>query len=101
MPINTWMARAKCVLPRPDLRERGYGDGAIGFRAELPAWLRDGRSHAVEVRLSTPGFRLVGNQGPSRSRTSPGRRNPRPRPQIHLSPPRQNADRPPGLRAKM
>ena len=57
---HAWVARAKCILPRPDLRDRGYGDGAIAFRAELPTWLRDGRSHAVEVRLSSPGFRLVG-----------------------------------------
>jgi membrane protein involved in D-alanine export len=57
---HTWVARAKCILPRPDLRERGYGDGAVGFRAEIPAWLRDGRSHAIDVRLSSPGFRLIG-----------------------------------------
>ena len=56
---HAWVARAKCVLPRPDLRDRGYGDGAIAFRADLPAWLRDGRSHAVEVRVSQ-GFRLIG-----------------------------------------
>ena len=56
---NAWVARAKCNQPRPDLRERGYGDGAIGFRAELPAWLRDGRSHMIEVRI-WPGYLLIG-----------------------------------------
>ena len=56
---HAWVARAKCELPRPDLRDRGYGDGAIAFHADLPAWLRDGRSHAVEVRVSQ-GFRLIG-----------------------------------------
>jgi len=56
-----WVAQAQCNRPRPDLRSRGYGDGAIGFRVELPAWLRDGRSHAIEVRLSD-GYRLIGKQ---------------------------------------
>jgi membrane protein involved in D-alanine export len=50
---DTWVARATCNEPRADLRERGYGDGAIGFRAELPAWLRDGRSHLIEIRRSS------------------------------------------------
>ncbi|MEQ1852904.1 MAG: D-alanyl-lipoteichoic acid biosynthesis protein DltB, partial [Chthoniobacteraceae bacterium] len=45
-----WVAKAACNETRPDLRERGYGDGAIGFRAELPAWLRDGHPHMIEIR---------------------------------------------------
>ena len=57
---HTWVARVKSDMPRPDLREKRFGDGAIGFHAELPAWLRDGRSHTIEVRLSSPGFRLIG-----------------------------------------
>ncbi len=57
---HTWVARVQSNLPRPDLREKRFGDGAIGFHADLPAWLRDGRSHTIEVRLSSPGFRLIG-----------------------------------------
>ncbi|MEO6786866.1 MAG: hypothetical protein ABI318_12095, partial [Chthoniobacteraceae bacterium] len=57
---NAWVSRAKCNLPRPDLKEKGYGDGAIGFRAELPAWLRDGRSHTIETRLSDDYSRIIG-----------------------------------------
>ncbi len=57
---HIWVARVKCDLPRPDLREKRFGDGAIGFHADLPAWLRDGRTHTIDVRLSSPGFRLVG-----------------------------------------
>jgi membrane protein involved in D-alanine export len=60
---GVWIARAKCNTPRPDLRERGYGDGAIGFRAELPVWLRDGRSHTVDLRISE-GFRPIGKPRP-------------------------------------
>jgi membrane protein involved in D-alanine export len=56
---HAWAARSRCTLPRPDLRERGYGDGNIGFRAELPGWLRDGRSHTIEARVFE-GFRLIG-----------------------------------------
>ena len=56
---EAWVARAECNLPRPDLRDRGYGDGAIGFRAELPAWLHDGHSHTIQVRLSE-GDRTLG-----------------------------------------
>jgi membrane protein involved in D-alanine export len=56
---HLWVARARCELVRPDLREKGYGDGSIGFRAEIPAWLRDGRSHTIEARVSQ-GFRLIG-----------------------------------------
>jgi len=60
---DAWVARAKCNLARPDLRARGYGDGEIGFRAELPAYLRDGRSHIVDVRLSD-GYRPIGKPRP-------------------------------------
>jgi membrane protein involved in D-alanine export len=56
---EAWVARAECRLPRPDLRDRGYGDGAIGFRAELPVWLRDGHSHTIDVRISD-GYRPIG-----------------------------------------
>ena len=56
---HAWAARAQCTLPRPDLREKGYGNGVIGFRAELPPWLRDGRSHNIEVRV-VEGFRSIG-----------------------------------------
>ena len=56
---DAWVARAERNLPRPDLRARGYGDGMIGFRAELPAWLRDGRSHLIEVRM-WPGYKMIG-----------------------------------------
>ncbi len=56
---GAWVARAQCILPRADLRDRGYGDGAIAFRAELPEWLRDGRTHSIEVRVSE-GYRLIG-----------------------------------------
>lgn len=56
---HMWAARAQCTLPRPDLREKGYGDGMFGFRAELPPWLRDGRSHSIEVRV-VEGFRSIG-----------------------------------------
>ncbi len=56
---HAWVARGRSTLPRPDLREKGYGDGNIGFRAELPGWLRDGRSHTIEARVFE-GFRLIG-----------------------------------------
>jgi membrane protein involved in D-alanine export len=56
---HVWAARGRCTIPRPDLRERGYGDGNIGFRAELPGYLRNGRSHIIEVRI-VEGNRLVG-----------------------------------------
>jgi hypothetical protein len=56
---DAWAARGRCTLPRPDLRERGYGDGNIGFRAELPGYLRNGHSHIIEVRI-VEGNRLVG-----------------------------------------
>jgi len=56
---HVWVARGRCTLPRPDLRERLYGDGNIGFRAELPGWLRDGRSHTIEAHVFE-GFRLIG-----------------------------------------
>ena len=56
---HSWAARARCTLPRPDLRERGYGDGNIGFRAELPGYLRNGLSHIIEVRI-LEGNRLIG-----------------------------------------
>ena len=47
---HAWVARAVSELPRADLRERGFGDGTIGFHIELPEWLRDGRTHTIEVR---------------------------------------------------
>ncbi len=56
---HVWAARSRCTIPRPDLRERGYGDGNIGFRAELPTYLRNGRSHIIETRI-VEGFRLIG-----------------------------------------
>ena len=56
---HAWAARARCTVPRPDLREKGYGDGNIGFRAELPLWLRDGLTHSIEVRIFE-GNRLIG-----------------------------------------
>jgi membrane protein involved in D-alanine export len=56
---HAWTARSKCDVPRPDLRARGYGDGVIGFRVELPAWLRDGKTHAIEVHIAED-YRLVG-----------------------------------------
>ena len=56
---HVWAARGRCTVPRPDLREKGYGDGNIGFRADLPGWLRNGRSHLIEARI-VEGFRLIG-----------------------------------------
>ena len=56
---HAWVARSRCTLQRKDLRERGYGDGNIGFRAEIPEWLRDGRSHTIEARVFE-GYRLIG-----------------------------------------
>jgi membrane protein involved in D-alanine export len=56
---DAWVARASSNLPRPDLRARGYGDGAIGFSTGFPSWLRDERSHTIEVRLSSD-YHLIG-----------------------------------------
>ncbi len=56
---HAWAARCRCTVPRPDLREKGYGDGNIGFRAEMPLWLRDGLTHTIEVRIFE-GNRVIG-----------------------------------------
>lgn len=58
-----WVARSKSNAPRPDLRERGYGNGNIGFQIEIPAWLRNGLTHTIEVRL-VEGDRLIGKPKP-------------------------------------
>ena len=56
---GAWVMRVETNLPRPDLRSRGYGDGMVGFRADLPAWLKDGRTRVMDVRV-TEGWRPVG-----------------------------------------
>ena len=73
---HVWVARGNCDVPRPGLRVRGYGDGVIGFRIELPAWLRDGRTHAVEVRHAEE-YRLIGK---SKSIVFPNELPPAPEP---------------------
>ena len=44
------VAAVRADLPRPDLADE-MGDGHHGFRADLPATLRDGGEHEVEVRV--------------------------------------------------
>jgi membrane protein involved in D-alanine export len=36
---------------REEMRERGYGNGAHGFSFNMPSYVRDGRSHTIEVKL--------------------------------------------------
>ena len=47
----TWAMRVPANIERPDLRERKYGNGMHGFRADLSKWFADGVSHSVEVRI--------------------------------------------------
>ncbi|MEY5027247.1 MAG: hypothetical protein RLZZ244_2775 [Verrucomicrobiota bacterium] len=47
-------------LYRPDLRDRGYGNGRHGFRFELPWWVRDGRPHTLEIRDARTGAPMEG-----------------------------------------
>jgi hypothetical protein len=35
---------------RQDLKDRGFGTGAYGFRFEMPYWVKDGRPHMIEVK---------------------------------------------------
>ena len=46
-----WAMRVHADIERTDLRERKYGNGKHGFRADLSKWRADGMSHAVEVRI--------------------------------------------------
>jgi membrane protein involved in D-alanine export len=56
-----WVARIPADQLREDLRDRGLGDGRLGFRFEVPAYVRDGHSHAIEVRLVGPNRELQGS----------------------------------------
>jgi membrane protein involved in D-alanine export len=56
-----WIARVPAHLEREDLRERGMGDGRHGFRVPLPAYIRDGHSHTIEVRLVGSNRELQGS----------------------------------------
>jgi membrane protein involved in D-alanine export len=46
-----WALRVPANITREDLKERAYGSGRHGFRADISPWFRDGMSHSVEVRL--------------------------------------------------
>jgi membrane protein involved in D-alanine export len=54
------IGRARADLFRPDLAARGVGDGAHAFVIVPPDALRDGWSHAVEVRDRGTGVALSG-----------------------------------------
>lgn len=56
-----WIDRVSADVVREDLRDRGLGDGRIGFRFEIPAYLRDGQSHTIQVRLVGPNRELQGS----------------------------------------
>ncbi len=56
-----WVARVPANEPREDLRERGLGDGRLGFRFAMPGYIRDGHSHTIEVRLAGPNRELQGS----------------------------------------
>ncbi len=56
-----WVARVAANEPREDLRERGMGDGRVGFRFGMPAYVRDGHSHTIEVRLVESNRELLGS----------------------------------------
>jgi hypothetical protein len=44
--------------PRPDLKAAGKGDGAHAFVADLPAILKDGRSHSIAAKTGNSEFEL-------------------------------------------
>ena len=44
--------------PRPDLKTAGKGDGAHAFVADLPAILKDGRSHSIAAKTGDSEFEL-------------------------------------------
>ena len=46
-----WALRVLVDVERPDLKERGYGNGKHGFKADLSLWFRDGQAHNIEVRV--------------------------------------------------
>ena len=48
---SRWAMRVPANIDRPDLKERKYGNGRHGFRADLSPWFQDGMSHSVEIRL--------------------------------------------------
>jgi len=56
-----WIARVPADEFRDDLRERGLGDGRLGFRFALPAYVRDGHSHTIGVRRVAPDRELQGS----------------------------------------
>jgi hypothetical protein len=43
---------------REDLQEAGIGDGKHGFAYATPAWLKDGRPHAIRVKIAGTGYEL-------------------------------------------
>lgn len=48
---DTSMGRVKANQPRPDLREKGYGNGQHGFTFAVPDYFHDGRPHRVEAAV--------------------------------------------------
>jgi hypothetical protein len=44
--------------PRPDLKEAGKGSGAHAFVSDLPAMLKDGRSHSIAAKTDDSEFEL-------------------------------------------
>ncbi len=56
-----WVARVPANELREDLRDRGLGEGRLGFRFEVPSYVRDGHSHTIEVRLVGPNRELHGS----------------------------------------
>jgi membrane protein involved in D-alanine export len=51
-------ARVPVKEPRPELKDRGMGEGILGFRFLMPEYIRDGRSHRVEVKVAETGRTL-------------------------------------------
>jgi alginate O-acetyltransferase complex protein AlgJ len=55
------VARGRAEHPRVDLRQAGVGDGAYGFRIELPLELAVAGGCSIDVRVAATGERLVFN----------------------------------------
>ncbi|MHA3773016.1 D-alanyl-lipoteichoic acid biosynthesis protein DltB [Verrucomicrobiota bacterium sgz303538] len=58
---DTFITRMPANELRPDLKDRGFGNGLHGFRYAMPDWIRDGRARNVEVKVVESGRPLRGS----------------------------------------
>lgn len=57
---------------RQDLKDAGIGDGSHGFVINTPAWIKDGATHSIRVKIAGTNFSLGNTPRSFNSTATPG-----------------------------